>query len=57
MQINTREGIVGQPGDRPSVVIATHLIREKEMLDKEGNVINPRTKEIIRRKDAKTDNQ
>ena len=31
------------------VVISPNLIREKEMLDKFGNVIDPRTKQIIRK--------
>ena len=31
------------------VVISPNLIREKEMLDKFGNVIDPKTKQIIRK--------
>lgn len=47
--IMTREGTV-PPGSsgRVSVSISSNPRKEKEMLDKDGNVINPRTKQIIR---------
>lgn len=32
------------------VIIATDLVREREMLDIDGNVIDPRTKRIIKLK-------
>lgn len=39
------------PSHKGKVVIAQNLIRERVMLDKDGNEINPRTKEIIRKAD------
>lgn len=38
---------------RKSVVIAPNLIRESVFIDKYGNQINPRTKEIIKRNEDK----
>lgn len=46
-QIEERES-VRKPG---GVVISPNLIRETERLDRDGNVIDPRTKQIIKRKD------
>lgn len=51
MKINLDTGIrereaTHKPG---STVIAQNLIRERVMLDSEGNTIDPRTKQIIKR--------
>lgn len=32
---------------RPSVTIAANLKREREMIDIDGNIIDPRTKQVI----------
>lgn len=53
--VTERSTVIGS--DKPSVVVSSNPIRIREMLDKEGNVIDPRTKQIIRRKDAKEENQ
>jgi len=42
-----REGVVTRGG---GVVIASNIKRESEMLDKFGNIIDPRTKQIIKPK-------
>lgn len=38
---------------KPSTFIDPNPIRVREMLDKAGNVIDPRTKQIIRKNDEK----
>lgn len=50
MNIHIKE----RSGTVPSgkVVIAANIKREREMFDKYGNVIDPVTKQIIRRADA-----
>ena len=45
MQIETKERIIG----RGNTVISPSPKKEREMLDKEGNIIDPRTKQIIKR--------
>lgn len=53
MQIHTREGIVGnKPSSGGSTVISANPKKEKEMLDKFGNVIDPRTKQVIKQATA-----
>ena len=47
MKIQTRERIIG--GSNKSTFIATNLRKEREMLDRNGNVIDPRSKQIIRK--------
>jgi hypothetical protein len=39
-------------GPKGKVVIAANLTREREMFDKYGNVIDPRTKQIIKAVEA-----
>lgn len=45
MEIRIQEKIATKGG---GVVIDTNIRKESEKLDKNGNVIDPRTKEIIR---------
>jgi len=45
IQIKEREGVI----NKGNTVISSNLVRESEMLDRYGNVINPRTKQIIRK--------
>lgn len=33
------------------VVIATNIVRTKERLDKDGNIVDPKTKQIIKKAD------
>ena len=47
MKISNTERVVG--GGQKSTFIDPNPRREREMLDKDGNVIDPRTKQIIRR--------
>ncbi len=35
--------------NRPSVVVSTHPVRERVMLDIDGNEIDPKTRRIIKR--------
>lgn len=51
MKIQTQERTV-QPTQRRTF-IDPNPVRVREMLDKDGNVIDPRTKQIIRRADEK----
>lgn len=56
MKINTGQIQERQAGiQHGKTVIASNLIHEKEMLDQDGNVIDPRTKQIIKRNDAKNE--
>ncbi len=47
MQIHTHERVAGP--NKSGVVIDPNPKKEREVLDRDGNVINPRTKEIIRK--------
>ena len=47
MEIQTQERAVQKNGGG-RVTIATNLIRESERFDRDGNVIDPRTKQIIK---------
>jgi hypothetical protein len=47
MKIQNTERTVGKSEN--SVTISSNPKREREFLDKNGNVINPRTKQIIKR--------
>lgn len=47
MQIKVTERVA--PTKSSSVVVSVNPKRESETLDKAGNVINPRTKQIIRK--------
>lgn len=53
MQINTTEKVLVPAQKRGRVVISTNPVREREMLDIDGNVIDPRTKRIIRKAENK----
>jgi hypothetical protein len=48
MKIQTQEQKQVVTNTRPSVVIGANLKRESERLDKDGNIIDPRTKQIIK---------
>jgi hypothetical protein len=48
MQIKQREHVAST---KKSVFIDPNPRKEREMLDRDGNVIDPRTKQIIRRKE------
>jgi hypothetical protein len=48
MQIKTQERIVGGQGQKRTFVDPNPR-KEKEMLDRDGNVIDPRTKQIIKK--------
>lgn len=48
MKIQTQQRVISS--DKPRVSIDPNPRREREMLDKDGNVIDFRTKQIIRRK-------
>jgi hypothetical protein len=54
MKINLNTGITEREATikSGSTVISSRLIREREMLDVNGNVIDPRTKQIIRLAEA-----
>lgn len=45
--ISERSGTINN--NKPRVVIARNLAKERETLDRDGNVIDPRTKQIIKR--------
>lgn len=47
MQINQNHKVVGS--SQRSVIIDPNPKKEREMLDKDGNVIDPRTKQIIKK--------
>ena len=47
MQIQNTERIVGK--QESSVTISSNPKREREFLDKQGNVIDPRTKQVIKK--------
>jgi len=50
MKIQTRERVIGAASQgNSSTVISANPVREREMLDRHGNVIDPRTKQIIKR--------
>jgi hypothetical protein len=50
MQIKHTERIVGRP--ESSVTISSNPKREREFLDKQGNVIDFKTKQIIKKAEA-----
>lgn len=54
MEIKINEKVaVNKPSERVRVVLARQFIKEKEMFDSNGNVIDPNTKEIIRHNNDK----
>ena len=50
MQIKQTERTISKK--ESNVVISSNPVRIREMLDKNGNVIDPRTKQIIKRAEA-----
>jgi hypothetical protein len=53
MKIQQKTVNLGQaPNGKARVTVASNPIREREMIDPDGNVIDPRTKRIIRRNTA-----
>ena len=53
MKIQQKTVNLGQaPNGKARVAIATNLVKQREMIDPDGNVIDPRTKRIIRRNTA-----
>ena len=52
MKVQTQETRVGT---QRSTFIDPNPVRVREMLDKDGNVIDPRTKQIIRKADEKSE--
>jgi hypothetical protein len=47
-QVTERSGVI----NKGNTVIAPNLVREREMLNSNGDVIDPRTKQIIKRAEA-----
>ena len=52
MKIQQKTVNLGQAPNKARVAIATNLVKQREMIDPDGNVIDPRTKRIIRRNTA-----
>lgn len=48
MKIQTKQRTVGQAPNRNKVVVASNPVRQREMIDPDGNQIDPRTKRIIK---------
>lgn len=48
IQSNQQSNSVQLPR-KSKVSIASNLIREKEMIDQDGNTIDPRTKQVIKK--------
>jgi len=51
MEIKIKESV--KPAGKGQVIIASDIKRERELLDKDGNVIDMRTKQIIKPADNK----
>jgi hypothetical protein len=51
INVNTPEKLAVPPSNRGKVVLAQTMIRERVMLDRDGNEIDPKTKQIIRSAD------
>lgn len=50
MEINIQNKPAPQP-NRGRVVVSRHPVRERVMIDRDGNEIDPKTKQIIKRAD------
>lgn len=50
LKLNSEQAKTVVPS-KGKIVISTNPVRIREMLDKDGNVINPKTKQIIKQAD------